>query len=412
MPLQLDARAMLTVGPNICKDKLMQAAGRMRKLGRNQSVFLVGTEEVTRKIREMNQLPDLVRLTPRHVMQWAMLNTIASVAPEGLAEWAKQGLHFCFTHNEPDLALRPEVLELSEMYGRPINSQSIDEFHSSTLTTWQEDRAGRNLPSSMQDLVKRITRRLENLGGEYHIEATGLDEECERELEKEIEKEEEYELQLPKRQPAEEKDWADYQVIFRVSHASKIPNAVKLSAAIGPWLDPKDNLADIDWDGTIFVTENVFNTVVVRQGESANLANFLRPIDALLVFEGAEGTQSFLLLSEREADSILLLLWKQSEPPPSPRFVNLSYARLHQLDPQRLQRRGLIGDQVHFPCSVLVSLQLFAGETDYKTRPQVECLKKMVTKKMTAKKGALGLPAMRGLQAHLHMSELEVVCDD
>lgn len=38
MKLSSDARAVLTIGPLVCKDKLMQAAGRMRKLDRGQSI--------------------------------------------------------------------------------------------------------------------------------------------------------------------------------------------------------------------------------------------------------------------------------------------------------------------------------------------------------------------------------------
>lgn len=35
--------AALSLGPDLTKDKLMQAAGRLRKLGRNQSLIAMAT---------------------------------------------------------------------------------------------------------------------------------------------------------------------------------------------------------------------------------------------------------------------------------------------------------------------------------------------------------------------------------
>jgi hypothetical protein len=47
-----DVVAALSLGPDMTKDKLMQAAGRLRKLGRNQSLILMGTHEVFSYIKE------------------------------------------------------------------------------------------------------------------------------------------------------------------------------------------------------------------------------------------------------------------------------------------------------------------------------------------------------------------------
>jgi hypothetical protein len=38
--------AALSLGPELTKDSLMQAAGRLRKLGRNQSLIIMATHEV------------------------------------------------------------------------------------------------------------------------------------------------------------------------------------------------------------------------------------------------------------------------------------------------------------------------------------------------------------------------------
>ena len=57
MKLKVDARAALTVGPNLCKDKVMQAAGRMRQLEKGrQTIAFVGTPEVERQSRSSTVL--------------------------------------------------------------------------------------------------------------------------------------------------------------------------------------------------------------------------------------------------------------------------------------------------------------------------------------------------------------------
>ena len=38
--------AVISLGPNLTKDNLMQAAGRLRKIGRNQKVVFLMTPEV------------------------------------------------------------------------------------------------------------------------------------------------------------------------------------------------------------------------------------------------------------------------------------------------------------------------------------------------------------------------------
>lgn len=44
--MDFDATAVLTLSCNITKDSLMQAVGRLRKIGRNQKVIIILTSEV------------------------------------------------------------------------------------------------------------------------------------------------------------------------------------------------------------------------------------------------------------------------------------------------------------------------------------------------------------------------------
>jgi hypothetical protein len=51
LKLSPGAVALLTVGVKMCKDKLMQAAGRMRALGKGQKVQLLGGEDIAERVR-------------------------------------------------------------------------------------------------------------------------------------------------------------------------------------------------------------------------------------------------------------------------------------------------------------------------------------------------------------------------
>lgn len=75
MRLRPDARGAVTLGPHMRRDKLMQAAWRMRQLTGQQTVVLVGTNEVTRLVRKCCCLEASAPVTPRDIMQWVHKNT-------------------------------------------------------------------------------------------------------------------------------------------------------------------------------------------------------------------------------------------------------------------------------------------------------------------------------------------------
>lgn len=75
MKLRPDATAVLTLGPHMGRDKLMQAAARMRQLEKQQTVMLLGTDEACRSIRETCGVPVADSIQPKDVVEWVMWNT-------------------------------------------------------------------------------------------------------------------------------------------------------------------------------------------------------------------------------------------------------------------------------------------------------------------------------------------------
>ena len=48
--MKTNIKAVVTLAPKMTKDKLMQAVGRLRKFGRKQEIFVLGTPEILNNI--------------------------------------------------------------------------------------------------------------------------------------------------------------------------------------------------------------------------------------------------------------------------------------------------------------------------------------------------------------------------
>ena len=50
MKMKMNTFAALSLGPNMTKDKLMQAVGRLRKFGRKQKIYILSSLEILTNI--------------------------------------------------------------------------------------------------------------------------------------------------------------------------------------------------------------------------------------------------------------------------------------------------------------------------------------------------------------------------
>ncbi|CAN0266510.1 unnamed protein product, partial [Scytosiphon promiscuus] len=202
LKLSADAKALLTIGPKNGKDKIMQAAGRLRLLGRsNQSIAFVGTADVSAKIREVAGLSDGDSISSGHVLSYAMDNTVVATR-SGLPQWARQGLHFSEVFDRVERAEQEEVMTLDAAYGVTV-ADTV-----STAVARQEARFGVDV--HMPSFAGRIGSRAERYGNTAIVSRDAdIGGECEREMELEIEEEEEGERQAVKVVPRAEVDW-DY----------------------------------------------------------------------------------------------------------------------------------------------------------------------------------------------------------
>ncbi len=430
LQLRQTAVGLVTLGPKCCKDKLMQAAGRLRQLGRGQTLRFVGTKDITDKICEVNQaagraVPNLDALSPKHVLQWVMHNTVQATL-NGITEWAKQGVHFCNTKDSPEHALVDEILDLPEMYGKPLHEEALPGVVAACAA-----RARQGLAPNLKLLVEDIERK-GSLYGQGHtvVAQGGLDEEVERELEREQEQEEEIEVEIAAEAARDEHDW-DYSKALSVISKDDLEKIVELVplSQVAKLLEPS-SVHSISWSTNVVATKNFIYAIQDSASSGGSLNAFLRHVDSLLLLP-VPG--SFVLLSEREANALIPLMLQSAKTATSQHhngclLWHLRYACAAANERAELQL--LLGgsgkEAVHAAADMLVnasvdqlvSAQLFNGDTTYvdptnkkldelKHLPALEMLQHLVDRRGAE---ALALVEMRGKSPFFSRSQLEMAC--
>lgn len=246
--MKQNAELMLTLGPGMCKDKLMQAAGRARLLGKGQNIHLIGMSDVTAKILEECANRDNSHVTSLQVLQWVMSNTKAATK-DGMTEWAAQGGLFCITEGkgEEEFSLLREQLSVNDLYNFPVKPQMMDIVYRSNIEKLMVHRRNKELVEKMPKLLKDIDFRVSLYGSDFEVVKTVMGGECERELERAEEEEMEEERQCLNVAPRNEIDW-DYKMVLnskRVFEMLVTIGATRLSKVIEYYT--ASQLQDIPW---------------------------------------------------------------------------------------------------------------------------------------------------------------------
>jgi len=410
MKLKRDAVAALTIGPGMCKDKLMQAAFRMRQLDREQSLKLILPLEVVTQVQYFASKGSNDLLQNEDVLDWVLKNTVHAIK-SGLPEWASQGSFFCTTKKNPKLRLLDENLALRDLYASSCSDAVV---HDVVIRTQNRFR-GRCQTDDLilNDLMAGIAHRSKKFGQDIFTKESCLDEECERELENERELEKEVEQELPLQTPITEQDW-NYAKVFVAESPLTLPSQagiISLETAICS-LSPQ--FRHINWDKNVYMTENFMKTVGNPTSPMlTERQHFLRPVDAAIQFERSS---TLLLLSEREADSILSLYWERQHLNQSfnNSFISLSFLKTSSrvLDSGTFPLQLRLCDSTtksHMPkylsSSVIASVQLFSGDTMFENEQALTGL--LNTSK--GKEVATSFTDFRDTHTNLARSDLEKV---
>eukprot|EP00978_Attheya_sp_CCMP212_P041636 scaffold241140_cov55-Attheya_sp.AAC.1 len=320
LKLSNDAVAILTLGTGMCKDKFMQAAGRMRKLGRGQKLIILGSSDLMKEVHEGV-------VTPKEVLEWTIRNT-ASSNTASIVPWANQGLFYCTTKGKPKKSISDENNSLRDNYSGSFDHIPISEAVS-IAKEYHMNRGGWDFSpdNSLTHLVDGIMRQSQGFGSPLVRTVVGMDEECERELELEREVEEEEEIEIPSMKAIEEMEW-DISVALQCRSIMDIPSTacvMTIADYLRDHVEPK-SLTNIKWSGHVMGTKNFFRTVTNSDGVVPTIMNhYLRPVKEYIQFRSGET----LFISGREADMLLCAIWEMpTTSKPDISLQHLSFSRI------------------------------------------------------------------------------------
>lgn len=375
MKLKVDAVAVLTLGPRMTKDKLMQGAGRMRQLSSGQRLFMVATTEIRIKINGGSNSPIMVS----DILKWVMGST-ESVITEGLSQWTHNGIIHC----KQELSIK-EDWTLETLYA----SESVPV----TLMRMIQDA---KCNSSLGD---DIYRHVERFGDGIQVKSSAANEECEREMQLECEVYQEKEIEIPIQVALSETKW-DYSSVLCAVGVKHLPvSCYTLKNTVKFLLGKESGLNRVLWSlGKVFATSNFRNTI--KSKENMNMGNFLGVVNEVLQF----ANNDLLLLSGMEANGIIKILWSNPNSK-NVRLISLPRFTLPQSESELLCVGGL---SLNPTKSSIVVAQLFNGETMYDGIGELDLLEQIVIPE--SRKSISELISFRGRLDEFGLSDLERIC--
>jgi hypothetical protein len=447
------AMAVLTLGFKMCKDDLMQAAGRMRSLGISQKLLLVAHEEVLQDVRQFAAAyrgsevaePEERCITSLDVLGWSVACT-ARTCEHGLYEHLEHGVAFLKTQQDRSQFEVPELVALSDMYLEEerestvfhVIQDSLASVSSSSSSVAQGGENGLIRVNSRRERLEGYSRQIDEAGARYGkttiARLGGANEECQRELEREAEQEEEKEVQYVLYKPHQEVDWSFGSVWAPSAHSLSILQASRAApiATLFPRLhySEEESPASVTWIPTastsdadlaianspqspqIFLSQNFWSTAQA----SSHLNSLLRTVDALLVLPDT----SILLVTDREASGMIGAYWSLSDSQQAEgrvRLLHLSSLRSTSISeprplqlPTPSQLNGSAANLSAGRLEELVSLiLLFGGSTNFHLPQRLTFLQSAIPN-ATAQAGALFWSKNRGLRSTIFGSDLEQLC--
>lgn len=208
------AKALLTLGPSMCTDTLLQAAGRLRQL-QTQRLVLAAPHNIWLRLQAMEREKMLASNAPTvaTVLRWTSENTVRYVEL-ALPRWAGQGLHRALLTAEPHRPDRPECFGLADLYSKSTTAVRVREYTDKHCGLAEEHLGGLADGASMtaaKMLVQQIKDHCAQYASEDRPDAPTVvdqqDEELERESELEREIEQEKEVELSAFEPSMEITW-------------------------------------------------------------------------------------------------------------------------------------------------------------------------------------------------------------
>ncbi|KAK0121150.1 hypothetical protein ONS96_011329 [Cadophora gregata f. sp. sojae] len=305
-----DYRAIVTLGPDLTKDRLAQACKRLRKLGHGQSVVFCAPLEVRSKLLECSGKKDASLLDVEDVLFWTMRNSW-EFTKKGMPLWATQGIRHYRRRAACDYSglvpriplgiLEPEALTLEERYG-------LDRVSA------EEGIVCRNRIQAETDLTRTELSSIRVKCREFGLKSFGdsdLHEEQERELHPENEREQQVEAPPPTK-PYKHVLHEDIRQLVLTGKLNS-REGVEKAFRVFDLTRARDRLNADDWPENLLMSHDFAATVLVPEiYNEGNKDSFLRPLNWILSFKGPGRQDSYLVMSPFEVQELLPYMRGQS----------------------------------------------------------------------------------------------------
>ncbi|KAK7031583.1 hypothetical protein R3P38DRAFT_3507220, partial [Favolaschia claudopus] len=284
-------RAVVTLGPRLTKDKLVQGCMRMRRLGKDHSLLFFAPREICDKITTATGAqPD--RINSEHVLLWTMKETCEQIKENG-SLWANQGTNFDQRHTamrEYDQSLRSYSSAVDVL--RERESRTLEELYGLTET---KDSGVK--PSS--ELEHQIREKCKELG--ITPSTSALSEEQERELAHEKEDEREVE-RIPDAKPCQHLD-RDLEYFVQTGTISQSSKLVSLADCLRhtSWIHLLPQGETFRGSNGLRATRDFCDTIALEWKTSTD--NYLRPAQWLM--STSKSPNVLILVSPSEANKWL-----------------------------------------------------------------------------------------------------------
>ncbi|CAL1705838.1 unnamed protein product [Somion occarium] len=293
LKLPHDARAIVTLGPKVTKDRLLQGCMRMRKLGHGQSVMFCAPPEVDRRIREVNELQHDVPIEVANILRWTIQETLADIEHH-LPQWAQQGLdHAERVFAREEYSMTGDVATLRDAWVQK-EAKSLEELYGRKTSTSNTEH-----PAFQNTVIGEHLRSL----GVTSLSNSGMSEEQEREVSQELEQEREVE-RPPKVTPAKHQVHRDVRQFVR---SGSIPDSSDQFITIVRMFPPQETLSK--WSrNSIFLTCDFIRTIVPAP-QDPRINDYMRPVN-WIISAGNDGMSSpvFVVMSPFEVNHLLPMI--------------------------------------------------------------------------------------------------------
>lgn len=336
----------LTLGVNLQKDPLTQAAMRLRQLGTTQSVTFFAPPEVHQSIVELGKVKDNERVDSSHVVLWLLVSTCQALE-SSFPLFYSMGIDYCertqAALDYPNFLYDPGQLDQLLKVIRQKEKRTLKQLYEPKLgSVLKKSDVGMKFDSQMGAFVKDLIRgRKAFQDSNNAVHASALQEvEQEREVEIEVALELIRQLQRPPRFHPLRFEGLHKDILRLVSTGKLLASSDGYEQAFEALrrtaVGKKYGISKQATTSPIYSSMEFLKTVMVPLGKPCDaymvslvfrllkpqLTNTQRPVQFLLYIPASE---TALLVSPEEAE-ILIRRCREQEGEPKVHLVNYSAA--------------------------------------------------------------------------------------